>query len=156
MPTVCSKPSATQLAGPAAVINAMATLQGQSTSNPSAIAQAAAAAALAGDQSPLVPMVEEFQRRRDYVCERINAVDGLSVSVPQGAFYVFVNAAGVFEKSGCRTAEELALAILENALVGLVGGSDFGSPSHFRISYATSLEQLERGMDNIENWLGGL
>ena len=142
-------------AAPAPVIKAMATIQGQSTSNPSAIAQAAAAAALAGDQSRLGPMVEEFRKRRDYICERINAIDGLSVGVPQGAFYVFVNASGVFEKTGCRTSDELALAILDNALVGLVGGTDFGSSDHFRISYATSLEQIEQGMDNIENWLGG-
>jgi aspartate aminotransferase len=143
-------------AGPAPVIKAMATIQGQSTSNPSAIAQAAAAAALSGDQSRLGPMVEEFRKRRDYVCERVNAIEGLSVSVPQGAFYVFVNAHGVIEKAGCKNADELALTILENALVGLVGGTDFGSPEHFRISYATSIEQIERGMDNIENWLAGL
>jgi aspartate aminotransferase len=143
-------------AGPAAVIKAMGTIQGQSTSNPSAIAQAAAAAALAGDQSQLGPMVQEFKRRRDYVCERVNAIDGLSVGVPDGAFYVFVNASGVLKRAGCETADELALAILEQALVGLVGGTDFGSSQHFRISYATSLEQIERGMDNIENWLASL
>ncbi len=143
-------------AGPAEVIKAMATIQGQSTSNPSSIAQAAAAAALSGDQSRLGPMVEEFQHRRDYICERINAIDGLSVAVPQGAFYVFVNAKGAIERGGFKTADELALAILENALVGLVGGTDFGSSEHFRISYATSLDQIERGMDNIENWLASL
>jgi len=143
-------------AAPAAVIKAMATIQGQSTSNPSSIAQAAAAAALAGDQSRLGPMVEEFRKRRDYVCERINAIDGLSVSVPEGAFYVFVNASGVFEKTGCSNADDLALMILERALVGLVGGTDFGSSDHFRISYATSLDQIEQGMDNIEQWLCGL
>jgi aspartate aminotransferase len=143
-------------AGPADVIKAMGTLQGQSTSNPSSIAQAAAVAALAGPQERLAPMVEEFRKRRDYICERINAIDGLSVVVPQGAFYVFVNAAGVFEKTGCRDSESLAMAILENASVGLVGGADFGSRDHVRISYATSLEQIAKGMDNIERWLDGL
>ena len=69
---------------------------------------------------------------------------------------MFVNATGVFAKAGCKDADELALAILENASVGLVGGADFGSPEHFRISYATSLAQIERGMDNIEGWLGSL
>jgi aspartate aminotransferase len=101
-------------------------------------------------------MVEEFRKRRDYICERINAIEGLSVVVPQGAFYVFVNAKDVLEKAGCKDADALALAILENASVGLVGGTDFGSPDHFRISYATSLDQIERGMDNIESWLGSL
>jgi aspartate aminotransferase len=143
-------------AAPAEVVKAMATIQGQSTSNPSAIAQAAAAAALAGPQDRLAPMVEEFRKRRDYICERINAIEGLSVVVPQGAFYVFVNAKDVLEKAGCKDADALALAILENASVGLVGGTDFGSPDHFRISYATSLDQIERGMDNIESWLGSL
>ena len=101
-------------------------------------------------------MVAEFHRRRDYVCERINAIDGLSVPVPGGAFYVFVNASGVLDKAGAKDADDLALKILEHASVGLVGGNDFGSPLHFRISYATSMENLERGLDNIERWLASL
>ncbi len=143
-------------AGPTALIKAMATIQGQQTSNPSAIAQAAAAAALAGPQDRLPAMVTEFRSRRDYVCERINAIDGLSVQLPGGAFYVFVNVEGVFEKTATTSGDELAIKILENASVGLVGGNDFGSPGHVRISYATSMEQLERGMDAIERWLGSL
>jgi aspartate aminotransferase len=98
-------------------------------------------------------MVEEFRKRRDYVCERINAIDGLSVTVPDGAFYVFVNGRGAMEKTGAADGDGLAMQILENASVGLVGGNDFGSPDHFRISYATSMEQLQEGLDNIENWL---
>jgi aspartate aminotransferase len=140
-------------AGPAALISAVAMLQGQQTSNPSTIAQAAAAAALTGPQDALGPMVAEFHRRRDYVCERINAIDGFSVPVPGGAFYVFVNASGVLAKAGAKDADDLALKILENASVGLVGGNDFGSPTHFRISYATSMENLAKGLDNIERWL---
>src|SRR5262245_37129204 len=89
-------------AGPTDLIKGMATIQGQSTSNPTAIAQAAAAAALSGPQHLVQPMVTEFKRRRDYVCERINAIDGLSVVVPEGAFYVFVNVAGALERTGCR------------------------------------------------------
>ncbi len=143
-------------AGPAPLISAVSMLQGQQTSNPSTIAQAAAAAALTGPQDALGPMVAEFHRRRDYVCERINAIDGLSVPVPGGAFYVFVNASAVLAKAGAKDADELALKILENASVGLVGGNDFGSPTHFRISYATSMQNLEKGLDSIERYLASL
>ncbi len=140
-------------AAPEPVVEAMTTLQGQATSNPSTIAQAAAAAALAGPQDGLGPMVAEFHRRRDYVCQRIDAIDGLSVARPGGAFYVFVNARGVFEKAGVADGDGLALELLEGAGVGTVGGNGFGSEDHFRISYATSMEVLERGMDSVERWL---
>ena len=140
-------------AGPTELIKGMATIQGQSTSNPTAIAQAAAAAALSGPQDLVKPMVEEFKRRRDYVCKRINSISGLSVVVPEGAFYVFVNVGGVLKKTGCKDGDGLAYALLEGAGVGLVGGNDFGSANHVRISYATSMEQLQRGLDSIESWL---
>jgi aspartate aminotransferase len=143
-------------AGPAPLIRAMETLQGQSTSNPSTIAQAAAAAALAGPQDALAPMVEEFRRRRDLLCTRINGIDGLSIVEPGGAFYGFVNVRGVFEKTGVADGDALALALLENARVGAVGGNDFGSPDHLRISYATSMERIGEGLDRIEAWLGSL
>jgi aspartate aminotransferase len=143
-------------AGPAQAIAAMTTLQGQSTSNPSTIAQAAAVAALTGAQDQLGPMVAEFHCRRDYVCDRINAMDGLSVAIPPGAFYVFVNARGVFERAGVDDGDSLALAMLEGAGIGAVGGNDFGSADHIRLSYATSMETIERGMDALETWLGRL
>lgn len=143
-------------AAPRPIVKAMTTLQGQQTSNPSAIAQAAAAAALGGPQDELVPMVAEFRKRRDAICARIDAIDGLSVAVPDGAFYVFVNARGVFERTGAADGDALALKLLEGAKVGVVGGNDFGSADHFRISYATSLEQIERGMDAIEAYLRAL
>lgn len=143
-------------AAPLPVIKAITTLQSQSTSNPTAIAQAAAASALSGPQDQLAPMVEQFRRRRDYICERVNAIPGLSVAVPGGAFYVFINGKGVFEKAGVADGDALALKILEGAKVGVVGGNDFGSKDHFRISYATSMEMIEKGMDQIERYLGGL
>lgn len=143
-------------AAPLPVIRAITTLQSQSTSNPSAIAQTAAAAALAGPQDQLEPMVVQFRKRRDYICERLNAISGLSVAVPGGAFYVFVNCRGVFEKTGVADGDALALQLLDAARVGVVGGNDFGSADHFRISYATSMEQIEKGMDAIERHLGSL
>ena len=139
--------------GPAPVIGAVSMLQGQQTSNPSTIAQAAATAALSGSQDALGPMVAEFHRRRDFVCERINAIDGLSVVKPDGAFYVFVNARGAMAKTGAKDGDDFALKMLESASVGVVGGNDFGSRDHFRISYATSMDQLERGTDAIQTWL---
>lgn len=143
-------------AAPVQVIKAMTTLQSQSTSNPSSIAQAAAAAALSGPQDLLAPMVEQFQKRRDYICERVNAIPGLSVGVPGGAFYVFINGSGVFDRVGVADGDALALKLLEGAEVGVVGGNDFGSNDHFRISYATSMELIEKGMDNIERYLRSL
>lgn len=143
-------------AAPARVIKAITTLQSQSTSNPSSIAQAAAAAALSGPQDQLAPMVEQFRRRRDYICERVNAIDGLSVGVPGGAFYVFINGRGVFDKAGVDDGDALALKILEGAEVGVVGGNDFGSTDHFRISYATSMDNIEKGLDKIERYLNSL
>ena len=140
-------------AAPAELIKAMSTVQGQSTSNPTAIAQAAAAAALCGPQERVAEMVEEFKKRRDFVCERINSIEGLSVVVPDGSFYVFANVSGVLGKSGCKDGDELAIKALEGAGVGVVGGNDFGSPNHVRISYATSMENLARGLDSIEAWL---
>ena len=140
-------------AGPAELIEAMSTLQGQSTSNPSAVAQAAAAAALSGPQELVGTMVDEFRKRRDFVCERINSIDGLSVVVPDGAFYVFPNVSKVLERTGWADGDEFALRALEGAGVGMVGGNDFGSTDHVRISYATSIEQLTRGLDAIEAWL---
>ena len=143
-------------AAPQPVIKAMTTLQGQSTSNPSTIAQAAAAAVLAGPQDRLGPMVAEFERRRDVVCDRINAIDGLSVVKPGGAFYVFVNAQGILDRTGSADGDELAMKLLDGAQVGVVGGNSFGSKDHFRISYATSLELLESGLDRIQTWLSAL
>lgn len=143
-------------AAPAAVIKGITTIQSQSTSNPTAIAQTAAAAALSGPQDQLGPMVEQFHKRRDYICERVNAIPGLSVGVPGGAFYVFINCRGVFEKAGVSDGDALALRILDGARVGVVGGNDFGSKDHFRISYATSMQVIEKGMDSIQSYLASL
>lgn len=140
-------------AGPVPLLKAMNTLQGQSTSNPSSIAQAAAASALSGSQDELAPMVAQFQKRRDYVVDRINSIDGLSIVKPEGAFYAFVNASGVFKRTGTSDGDSLALALLEGAGVAVVGGNDFGSNDHFRISYATSMAIIEDGLDRIETWL---
>lgn len=140
-------------AGPARVIRAMATLQGQMTSNPSSVAQAAAVEALNGPQDSVAHMMREFERRRAFLLQRLRALPGVQCVAPQGAFYVFPNVSAYLGRRGGgapRTGDELAAYLLETAHVAVVGGSDFGSPEHIRISYANSMTNLERGLDRID------
>jgi aspartate aminotransferase len=139
-------------AGPAHVIKAMSTLQGQMTSNPSSVAQAAAVQALAGPQETVALMMREFERRAEFVVQRLAAMPGVRCPKPQGAFYVFPNVAAYLNRgaNGPKTGDELAAYLIDSAHVAVVGGTDFGYPEHIRISYATSLENLERGLDRIE------
>ncbi len=144
-------------AGPAEVIRAMTTLQGQMTSNPSSIAQAAAAEALAGNQDSVPRMMAEFGKRRDFVVERLQAVPGIHCPKPQGAFYVFPNVSAYLGKgSGPKTGDELAAYLIEKTHVAVVGGTDFGYPDHIRISYANSIENLQEGLDRIARALAEL
>ncbi len=144
-------------AGPAEVIRAMTTLQGQMTSNPSSIAQAAAAEALAGSQDSVPRMMAEFGKRRDFVVERLQAIPGIHCPKPQGAFYVFPNVSAYLGKgSGPKTGDELAAYLIEKTHVAVVGGTDFGYPDHIRISYANSIENLQEGLDRIARALAEL
>jgi aspartate aminotransferase len=141
-------------AAPAPVIKAMTTIQGQMTSNPSSVAQAAAAEALAGPQESVAEMMAAFAERRDFVVERLRRIPGIQCPKPQGAFYVFPNVAAYLGKrGGPQTGDELAKYLLEKAQVALVGGSDFGYPDHIRISYANSLANLSQALDRIEQAL---
>ena len=139
-------------AGPAHVIKAMSTLQGQMTSNPSSIAQAAAARALGGPQDSVPPMMAEFGKRCAFIVERLRAIPGIRCPQPQGAFYVFPNVAAYLNRGTNKptTGDELAGYLIETAHVAVVGGTDFGYPDHIRISYANSMPNLERGLDRIE------
>ncbi|MCY0878026.1 MAG: pyridoxal phosphate-dependent aminotransferase [Firmicutes bacterium] len=145
--------------GPRHVIQAMANLQSQSTSNPTSIAQAAAEVALTGPQEPVEEMRREFDRRRRYAVSRIQGMDGLSVHEPKGAFYLWVNMAPLIGRTikgrAIRDADDLALLWLEEANVSVVPGSGFGVPDHFRMSYATSLERLAAGLDRMESLITG-
>lgn len=147
-------------AGPKHVIAAMATLQGQSTSNPSSITQAAAAEALAGPQGCVDEMVVEFARRRTFVLERLRAIPGVTVSAPRGAFYVFPSI-GAFlgRRIGRRdltSASDLASYLLAEFGLAVVAGEDFGAPRNIRISYATSMALLEKGLDRFERGLNAV
>ncbi len=145
-------------AGPKRVIQAMANLQSQSTSNPSSISQAAAEAALTGPQEPVEEMRREFDRRRRYAVSRIQAMAGLTVNDPKGAFYLWVGMRDVIGRTirgrEIRNADDLALAWLEEGNVSVVPGSGFGVPDYFRMSYATSMERLAEGLDRMERLLG--
>jgi aspartate aminotransferase len=146
--------------GPREVISAAAKIQSQSTSNPTSIAQAAALEAIRGPQDEIPVMVREFQKRRDLIVAKLNAIDGLKCLKPQGAFYVFPNVRGVFRTApnGKRLASPCDVAdyFLEQAKVAVVPGEDFGSHEHIRFSYATSLEDIEKGCRRIEEAVGKL
>jgi len=139
--------------GPGDIIAAAATIQSQSTSNPTSIAQAAALQAISGPQDEVVRMVREFQRRRDVVVEMLNAIPGIRCLKPEGAFYVFPNVSELIGTSaGAKKLGspcDIADYLLEEAKVAGVPGEDFGSRAHVRFSYATSLEAIEKGCARI-------
>jgi aspartate aminotransferase len=139
-------------AGPADLIEAMTTVQSQSTSNPTSISQVAAEAALTGDQSFINDMCVEFKKRHDYVVAEFNKIDGIECIETDGTFYVFPN----IEKLLARLDgidDDLAFSeyLIEKAGVALVPGSAFGTPGHIRISIATSMANLEKAMERIRN-----
>jgi aspartate aminotransferase len=144
-------------AGPRDVITAMANIQSQSTSNPASISQKAALEALKGPQDFLAVMNAEFDKRRTHMVKRLNAIAGVSCLMPVGAFYAFPNVSRLYGKSaGGRTirhSSDMAAYLLEEARVALVSGDSFGADAHIRLSYATSLENIKRGLDRIEEAL---
>ena len=147
-------------AGPEVLIRAMAKLQSQSTSNPSSISQYAAEAALEGPQDYIADSRAVFQRRRDLVVAGLNACPGIDCPVPQGAFYVYPSIAGLIGRTSAGGAriesdEAFANALLDEEGVAVVFGAAFGLSPHFRISYATSDEQLHDAMARIRRFCEG-
>lgn len=139
------------------IANVMANVQSHATSNPNSIAQAAAAAALSDGLDFVHNMRAEYERRRDYMVSRINAIDGVSCLCPDGAFYVMMNiekligtaiAGGKIEGS-----DSFAQLFLEKANVAVVPGSGFGTDLHLRWSYATSMDNITKGLDRLEDFL---
>ncbi len=139
-------------AGPQKVIAAMNKIQGQSTSNPTSVAQAAAVAALNGDQGVIGPMRKAFKERHDYVVERLNAMRGVSCLKAQGTFYAFPDMRQAIKNLGLENDVALAEHFIK-AGVALVPGSAFGLDGYARISYATSMANLEKAMDRLEKAL---
>lgn len=146
-------------AGPAYIIKAMEILQSQSTSNPTSISQHAAVAALTGSQECIKPMVTAFKERHKYVVDRFNAMPGLSCLMAGGAFYAFPDArtaiANLHKAGKINAATDMALAeyLLESFDVAIVPGSAFGAEGYFRISFATSMDNLRNALDRIEKAL---
>ncbi len=147
-------------AGPKDLLTAMANIQSQSTSNPCSISQKAAVAALRLGQPFTEKMVAEFDRRRKVMVGRLNAMPGVTCRMPTGAFYAFPNISGVLDRSApagiIRTPHELAQYLLKDFHVAVVPGEPFGSQQHIRLSYATSMELIERGMDRVTAAFGKL
>jgi aspartate aminotransferase len=141
-------------AGPSELIKAMVKLQSQSTSGPNSIAQAAAIAALAGPQDIVAANRREYQRRRDTVVAALNAIDGIHCQVPDGAFYVFASCSALF---GLRTPKGVKISSSDDWIMHLLDaqdlaalqGSAYGVPTHFRLSFAASTEQLLEGCRRI-------
>ncbi|MGP1718445.1 MAG: pyridoxal phosphate-dependent aminotransferase [Methylophilus sp.] len=146
-------------AGPAYIIKAMEILQSQSTSNPTSISQYAAEAALSGSQDCIKPMVAAFKKRHKYVVDRFNAMPGLSCLMAGGAFYAFPDARHAInhlhQAGKIKQTSDMALAeyLLEEHNVAVVPGSAFGAEGYFRISFATSMDNLREALDRIEKAL---
>lgn len=146
-------------AGPAHIIKAMEILQSQSTSNPTSISQVAAQAALEGPQECITPMLEAFRERHTYVVDRFNAMPGLKCIKAGGAFYAFPDArvaiANLHKAGKITAANDMALSeyLLEKVGVAVVPGSAFGAEGYFRISFATSMDNLRNALDRIEQAL---
>jgi aspartate aminotransferase len=146
-------------AGPAKIIKAMEILQSQSTSNPTSISQVAAQAALEGDQGCIEPMLKAFRERHEFVVNRFNQIPGLKCIKAGGAFYAFPDAreaiAKLHQAGKIKEATDLALSdyLLESVGVAVVPGSAFGAEGYFRISFATSMDNLRNALDRIEKAL---
>ena len=147
-------------AGPKDITKAMTNIQSQSTSNPASISQKAAVEALTGPQDFLPPMLAEFDKRRKYMVDRLNAIDGVTCRTPVGAFYTFPNVSSHFGKkindTVMNNSLDLSTYLLEHAKVATVPGSAFGDDKFIRLSYATSMESIEKAMDRIAKALGEL
>jgi aspartate aminotransferase len=140
-------------AGPKDIIKAIGKIQSQSTSNPSSISQAAAVEALNGNQDFIQQRADKFKERRDFVVNSLNDIKGINCLTPDGAFYVFPSCKGLLnKKTKLKTDTEFVQKLLEKSNVAVVQGSAFGLDGYFRISYATSMENLKKAMDRIKSF----
>jgi aspartate aminotransferase len=139
--------------GPAEIVAAMATIQGQSTSNPSSVSQQAAIAALRGDRACIDEMTRQYRLRHDYLIPALNALPGVSCLPASGAFYAFADIRAAMSGLGYPTDVQFCNALLERTGVAVVPGSAFGGPGHMRLSFATSLAQLEAAVERMHAFL---
>ena len=139
--------------GPPEIIKAMKTIQSQNTGNPSSISQVAAAAALDGDQSCIGEMLAAYKARSDFIVEALNDIPGVECREGEGAFYAFPKVTEVMAAKGLDSDADLVKLLLEKGDVVLVPGTPFGAPGYVRISFACSIEELEKAADRIRSTL---
>lgn len=140
-------------AGDKEIIRAMTDLASHSTSNPTSVAQYAAIEAYSGTQEPVEEMRRAFEERLNIIYDKLVQIPGITCIKPQGAFYLFPNAKKAAELAGLNSVDELAAALLEEAQVAIIPGSGFGAPDNIRLSYATSLDQLEKAVERIHHFM---
>ncbi len=138
-------------AGPEEIIKAMKKIQGQSTSNPSSISQAAALEAISGDQSFINTMVDAFEKRHNFLVDSLNAIDGIECPQSHGAFYSFPRVQGLIKRLGLKDDVEFSTYCLEKISLALVPGSAFGAPEYVRLSFATSMDNLKLAIERLSN-----
>jgi aspartate aminotransferase len=139
--------------GPPEIIKAMKTIQSQITSNPSSVSQVAATAALDGDQSCIAEMLKAYKARSDYIVAALNGIPGFECREGDGAFYAFPKVTGAIEAQGLKDDSELVKLLLEKGDVVMVPGTPFGAPGYLRISFACSIEELEKAVSRITSAL---
>ncbi len=138
---------------PAQIIGAMMKLQSHSTSNPTSIAQKAAVEAMRGPQDSIPAMLAEYRQRRDFVIGRLRQIPGVSLTMPKGAFYAYPNISAAYASGRVKNSLEFSSELLAKEHVAVVPGEAFGTDDHIRISYATSMNELERGLDRIHKFI---
>ena len=138
-------------AAPEEIIKAMKKIQGQSTSNPSSISQAAALEAISGDQSFINMMVAAFERRHNFLVDSLNAIDGIECPQSRGAFYSFPRVQGLIDRLGLKNDVEFSTYCLDKISLALVPGSAFGAPGYVRLSFATSMDNLKLAIERLSN-----
>jgi len=147
-------------AGPEEIIKAASNLQSHATSNPTSFCQAASITALKGSSEELNMMFCEFNKRRNYITDRLNSMKGIKCYKPAGAFYVFPNVSGLIGRSFrgkvIKDSFTLVTVLLENARIATVPGSAFGKENFLRLSYATSLDNIIKGLDRLEEFVDNL
>ena len=137
--------------GPEAIIKAMKKIQGQSTSNPCSIAQAAALEALNGDQGIIGTMVDAFEKRHEFIVDALNNIDGIECPRSQGAFYSFPRVEGLIKRLNLKDDVEFSTYCLEKLNIALVPGSAFGAPGYVRFSFATSMDNIKQAVEKLTN-----
>ncbi len=142
--------------GPAAVVGAVQKLQSQSTSNPTSIVQKAGVAALNSSQQCVEEMRAEYIRLRDHIVGGLRAIPGVKCTMPEGAFYAYPNVSAFFGKGGVSSAADVAHGLLHKAHVATVAGEGFGTSEHVRISYATTMENLDQALERMREYFGAL